>query len=91
MGFHSGLLGFVILSARKSLYHKKSIDNNLFWIFLAESAQWPNRALSSEQFSRQAAVKPQLAHTVRASFFWPSLAIAASEALDPPTPPNHRF
>jgi hypothetical protein len=67
---------FVIFSAGKSPYHTKSIHNDLFWNFLEEAASRP----------KQAAIKPQLVHTVRVSFFWPSLAIAASEALDPPTP-----
>jgi hypothetical protein len=37
IGFHSGLLCFVIFSAGKSPYHTKSIRNSLFWSFLAEA------------------------------------------------------
>jgi hypothetical protein len=36
------------------------------------------------RFSWIVAIKPQSARIFCVSFFWPSLAIAASEALDPP-------
>jgi hypothetical protein len=64
------------------------INAELFQIFLNGHQSVQDAAFIRVRFSWVVAIKPQLPHSVRVSFFWPSLAIAASEALDPPNSPK---